>query len=104
MDSGDLGQPCSLPAGTGPSLVFEGGWEGDRGPLKMVRRDLGTCHPGRTASPGHYTCPVGEDLSHLPCQAPPGHGCACPPSPQITLTFWPCQRWTKGQLGWGRGD
>ena len=47
MDSGDLGQPCSLPAGTGPSLVFRGGWEGDRGPLEMVRRDLGTCHPGR---------------------------------------------------------
>ena len=46
VGSGELGQPRSLPAGSRPSLVFRGGREGDRGPLEMVRRDPGTCHPG----------------------------------------------------------
>lgn len=50
-------------------------------PLEMVRRDLGTCHLDRTASPGHYTCPLGWTFPALPCQAPPEHGCACSPYP-----------------------
>ena len=89
MGSGELGQPHSLPTGTGPSLVFRGGREGDRGPLEMVRRDPGTCHPGLEPS---MPPPSGPSRPWM---------CLPLPSPQTTLTFWPRQGWTKRQLGGG---
>ena len=83
MGAGELGQPRSLPAGTGPSLVFGGGREGDRGPLEMVRRDPGTCHSGLEPS--------------TPPPSGPSRPWVCLPllSPQTTLTFWPRQEVDK---------
>ena len=89
MGSGDLGQPHSLPAGFRPSLVFEGGQEGDSGHLEMVRRHPHTCHPGL----GPATPPTSGPSRPWMCLPLP--------SPQTTLTFWPLRGVDKRAAGGG---